>query len=247
MKVTLVVCGSLLLVTAIAMMIPVGGQDLSAAMGSRAREIDRPDGLPDSPPGRPLDLVFLHHSIGGQWLAQPGPEDGDNCLYQTHPNGGGLRKALEAQGYIVHEASFGSRVAEDTDFVHWPPKFRERMDEILTCRRQDDPLPDGQRNRVVMFKSCYPNSGFIREGIPPGKADSPEKTVENAKAVYAALLEEFARHPDVLYLSATAPPLCRRSSLTRSGRRWRGGFSASPTSGSSSSPAAVWPASSTIG
>ena len=55
--------------------------------------------------GRPLDLVFIHHSCGGHLLASAGPDDGTNCIYTTHPNGGGLRARLEGGSYRVHEAS----------------------------------------------------------------------------------------------------------------------------------------------
>jgi hypothetical protein len=195
------------LVMACVMLLPVGGRNLASvpSSGARARPVDL-SAFPDTGPGGSLNLLFIHHSVGGHWLADPGPEDGEDCVYRTHPEGGGLRRALEAQGYTVNEASYHSRVGQDTDIVHWLPKFRDQMDQVLTCRRQDEVLPEGRRNQVVMFKSCYPNNAFVGPGTPPGKADDPERTVANARAAYAELRGCFARHPEVLFVCVTAPP-----------------------------------------
>jgi hypothetical protein len=81
------------------------------------------------------------------------------------------------------------------------------MDEILTCDLQDVFYSDGRRNQVVLFKSCFPNNAFRGQGTPPGNADGPELTVWNAKAAYNALLAEFRKQPDVLFVCLTAPPL----------------------------------------
>ncbi|MFI5342149.1 MAG: hypothetical protein ACHQ7N_20225, partial [Candidatus Methylomirabilales bacterium] len=189
----------------------VGMNDVRTVQGSGAK-VDSMDlsAFSEAQPGHSLDLVFIHHSVGGHWLAKKGPETGADCIFTTHPSGGGLRQALEKQGYEVHEASYGSRVGLDTDIVHWPSKFRDQMDQILTCQHQDQPLPDGRRNRIVVFKSCYPNNLFVELGTPPGRADAPERTVANAQAAYTALLATFARHTGVLFVCVTAPPLAPR-------------------------------------
>ncbi|MFH1844019.1 MAG: hypothetical protein ABIF77_12505, partial [bacterium] len=91
----------------------------------------------------PFRLLFIHHSCGGQLLADEGeqvggePESGESCIYESHPNGGGLRRLLTDAGYEVHEASYGSRVGEDTDLGHWSGKFRDQMATILQVDRQD--------------------------------------------------------------------------------------------------------------
>lgn len=160
-----------------------------------------------APPERPLHLLFIHHSCGGQLLAAPGPEQGTNCIYATHPNGGGLRSRLEKHSYIVHEASYGSRIGQNTDLFDWLPKFRDNMEQVLTCEAQDARYTDGRRNDIVLFKSCFPNNAFRSEGRPPGNPAGPELTVWNAKAACLALLEEFRKHPRVLFVCVTAPPL----------------------------------------
>jgi hypothetical protein len=156
---------------------------------------------------KPLRLLFIHHSCGGQLLAERGPDVGERCIYASHPNGGGLRRLLAAAGYEVHEASYGSALGQDTDLFDWLPKLRDRMDDVLACAGQDERYEDGGRNEIVLFKSCYPNSAFVGEGRPPGDALGPDLTVWNARATLSALLPELAKHPDVLFVYVTAPPL----------------------------------------
>ena len=48
-----------------------------------------------SAPAHRLNLLFIHHSCGGQLLAGQGDEVGTNCVYVSHPNGGDLRARLE--------------------------------------------------------------------------------------------------------------------------------------------------------
>jgi hypothetical protein len=164
-------------------------------------------GYADAPPDSPLRLLFIHHSCGGQLLAAAGAEVGTNALYSTHPNGGGLRRRLEQAGYEVHEASYGSRIGEHTDLFDWPPKFREQMEQVLASKSQDIPYRDARRNEIVVFKSCFPNNGFVSAGTPPGNPTGPELTVCNAKAAFSILLDEFRKYPRVLFVCLTAPPL----------------------------------------
>jgi hypothetical protein len=163
--------------------------------------------------GEPVNFLFIHHSCGGQLLAAEGEQQGggqdsgERCIYKSHPNGGGLRAMLEAEGFVVNEASYGSIIGEDTDIHDWPAKFREQMDRILKSRKQDELLPDGATNRIVAFKSCYPNNGFVGLGQEPGNPEAPELTVANAKAAYRSLLKDLAAQPEVLFVAFTAPPL----------------------------------------
>lgn len=158
-------------------------------------------------PKQPIHLLFIHHSTGGQLLADKGPDVGKNCIYQTHPNGGGLRRFLEQNNYLVHEASYGSFVGDKTDICNWNTTFREHMDKVLTCRHQDEFFEDGASNRVVLFKSCFPNSWVDSEGVEPGDPDKCEHTAANYRAAYRALLTHFAAHPRTLFVAFTAPPI----------------------------------------
>jgi len=178
--------------------------------------------------GAPVNLLFIHHSCGGQLLADRGPvrggerDSGERCLYQSHPNGGGLRERLTAAGYRVHEASYGSQIGEDTDYCHWRAKFATQMSRILRTERQDRLLPEGEANAIVCFKSCFPNNGFSACGQEPGDPDGCARTLTNAKAAYRALLPLFREQPSVLFVAFTAPPLVepRPSGPAATVKRW---------------------------
>jgi len=163
----------------------------------------------DSPVGQPR-LLFIHHSVGGQWFADPGPDDGGNSIHETYPNGGGLRGRLRDAGYDVHEASYGSQVGDLTDMRDWLPKFRDQMDAVLRTSHQDETYDGDARNQIVMFKSCYPANDFYGIGEAPGDPTSHSLTVWNAKAALSSLLPHFAAHPEVLFVYITAPPLSPR-------------------------------------
>ncbi|MDJ0763848.1 MAG: hypothetical protein QNJ97_12785 [Myxococcota bacterium] len=158
-------------------------------------------------PSTALDFLFIHHSCGGQMMADVGGEQGSQCIFRTHENGGGLRTLLQQNNYVVHEASYGSEIGELTDIFHWPEKFKTKMNRVLTCDQQDRFYEDGRRNDIVAFKSCFPNNRFVGEGVAPGNPTGPELTVWNAKAAYNQLLPEFAKHPSVLFVAVTAPPV----------------------------------------
>jgi len=162
---------------------------------------------PGNPPENPLHLLFIHHSTGGQMLADHGPDVGKNCIYTSHPNGGGLRKRLEQSNYIVHEASYGSFIGNDTDICHWNAKFRDHMDKILSCKNQDEFFSDGTRNSIVVFKSCFPNSWIDADGTGSGNPDSCQHSTVNYMAAYRNLLAYFSSQPETLFIVMTAPPL----------------------------------------
>jgi hypothetical protein len=176
----------------------------AAVLAATTEEGNEPTMTPDQDA---RNLLFIHHSCGGQLFADQGENAGSQCIYVSHPNGGGLRRMLENAGFAVNEASYGSIVGADTDICHWHRKFASQMDRILQTRNQDELLPDGQRNDIVCFKSCFPNNDFKGEGKEPGDPDSCEKTVANARAAYRTLLPFFREHPDVLFVAFTAPPM----------------------------------------
>jgi hypothetical protein len=196
-----------------AMLFSPAGHDNSLAP-MKPNVVQRLDlsGYADAPPTKRLRLLFIHHSCGGQLLAAVGPDVETNAIYTTSPNGGGLQRRLEQAGYEIHQASYGSRIGEHTDVFDWLPKFREQMDQVLACDLQDRLYRDSRRNEIVVFKSCFPNNSFVSAGTPPGNLSGPELTVWNAKAAFAALLDEFRKYPRVLFVCVTAPPLAPESS-----------------------------------
>ena len=145
---------------------------------------------------KPTNLLFIHHSCGASMLADA----------KADANGGGGKQAITDHGFTVHEATYGSKVGEHTDLFDWVPKFRTQWDEMRRVKHQDEMLPDGEANQVVMFKSCYPNNDFVGAGDAPGSAAGPELTIANAKATMIALRDELAKHPETLFVYITAPP-----------------------------------------
>jgi hypothetical protein len=188
------------------------------------------DSFSEAPPPEKLRLLFIHHSCGGQLLAEAGSEQPlGPCLYRSHPNGGGLRSRLEAQGYEIHQASYGSAVGEKTDLFDWLPKFRQQMDQILNVDQNDRAYPDGGRNQIVIWKSCFPNNLLRKVGDPPGDPAGPALTIWNARSTLTAVLSELAKHPEVLFVYVTAPPVAEGSLRSSPWRRAARVLLGSPT------------------
>jgi hypothetical protein len=162
------------------------------------------------------DLLFIHHSVGSNWLAS------------------GLEDALLAKAYVDerNDITYGTVVEPDaglpgslgdipgnlTDMYHWILWFNDYLQGVKAQGSASG------YNRIVMFKSCYPNSNISSDGVEPGDPFSSAMTLANFKAVYrhsdgpghtyvrggydyAALEDIFAANPDVLFIPVTAPPL----------------------------------------
>ena len=210
MKRALLAIGILILIAMITLIMPGTATPTPKSAGPRSAVADLTE-FSDEKPSKPLRMLFIHHSCGGQLLADRGASDEQaSCIYNTHPNGGGLRSRLGTQGYEIHEASYGSMIGEDTDLFHWAIKFRDQMDKVLTCDLNDRFYKDNRRNQIIVFKSCFPNNQFSGAGSE-GSADSPELTVANAKAALESLLPEFEKHPKTLFVYVTAPPMAYQS------------------------------------
>jgi hypothetical protein len=161
-------------------------------------------GIDSRPPAKPVKLIFIHHSSGENWLA-----DGH----------GGLGRALDRNNYFVSDTNYGwgpDGIGDRTDIVNWPewftgPESGKYLKALYGESGQNAPytrtLADpGGENRIVLFKSCFPNSSLEgRPGDPPARGEG--LTVSNAKAIYRELLTYFATRPDKLFVVITAPPL----------------------------------------
>jgi hypothetical protein len=168
-----------------------------------------------TPPAEPVKLVFVHHSTGGNWLADPN---------QDQPYGG-LGVALRDNNYFVSATNYGwgpDSIGDRTDIPNWPewftgPGSSTILDALYNesgqnigdfgswSRLATDP---GGENEIIMFKSCFPNSDLYgNANDPPDSAPNDQFTVSNAKAVYNALLTYFETRQDKLFIVITAPPM----------------------------------------
>jgi hypothetical protein len=164
----------------------------------------------------PIRLIFIHHSTGENWLA-----DGN----------GGLGIALRDSNYYVSDTNYGwgpDGIGSSTDIGNWWQWFRgpnsaailsalynETEQHSSYSRLATNP---GGENKIIMFKSCFPNSalrGNANDPVPPissnplkgQSCDSEYHTVANAKGIYIDLLEYFKTVPDKTFIVITAPPL----------------------------------------
>lgn len=161
-----------------------------------------------SPPEEVVKLIFLHHSVGENWLTD---------------DYGELGLALQDNNYFVSDTYYGwgpDGIGDQTDILDWPkwftgPKRDTYMDAVYHeydsnaagyqyyTRTLTDP---GGENEIVMFKSCYPNSEM---GGDPDDIAAPgtSLTVASAKYVYNQLLTYFVTKPDKLFIVITTPPM----------------------------------------
>ena len=164
----------------------------------------RAQGIDTSPPEQPVKLIFIHHSVGENWLT-----DGY----------GNLGIELAANNYFVSDTGYGwgpDGIGDRTDIVNWPewftgPDSERYMQAVYNetnqrsnyARHFGDP---GGENTIVMFKSCFPNSEL--SGNPNDPPDpGMDYSVGHAKYVYNELLTYFGTRPDKLFIVITAPPV----------------------------------------
>jgi len=198
------------------------GDDLASAMSESSVVADNP-----SPPASPVKLIFIHHSCGEYWLDD---EENDD-------HAGELGATLDSNNYFVSDTNYEwgpddadlgyEKIGDHTDIGHWynwfvgPHRdtylsalYNESGQHSWYTRSLTDP---GGENRIIMFKSCYPNSNL--RGNPtdsPTTGDNPLRgeaswsehhTVANAKGIYNDLLGYFATCQDRLFIVITAPPV----------------------------------------
>jgi hypothetical protein len=175
------------------------------------------------------DIVFIHHSCGENWLSS------------------GLENGLLSKSYIdeVNDITYGSSFKPDngrpeslwdtpgdnTDMVHWILWFNDYMETVKAYGTSDG------ENRIILFKSCYPNNNVQSTGCLPGNPFSYDQTVNNYKAIftfpsgvksykhegynYEPLDVIFAENPDTLFIFVTTPALCHHEGNPADGSRAR--------------------------
>lgn len=176
-----------------------------------------PGGEDTSPPEQTVKLIFVHHSTGEAWLADWS---------------GQLGQELRDNNYFVSDTNYGwgpDDIGDRTDTGHWYDWFlgphreqylnalyNESQQHCEYSRRSVDP---GGENRIIMFKSCFPNSHIGgNPNDPPRPAGDPNPlwgegswsdamTVENVKGLYRDLLTYFQTRQDKLFVLIVPPAL----------------------------------------
>lgn len=164
--------------------------------------------LDPTPPNNVVKLIFIHHSVGENWLA-----DGY----------GNLGITLQENNYFVSDTNYGwgpDGIGDRTDTLDWPEWFvGPNSDRYLAAVYQESDanaggwdyysrtLADpGGENQIIVFKSCFPNSDLGGSpNDPPAPGD--DLTVASAKYVYNQLLTYFETRPDKLFVVITSPPM----------------------------------------
>jgi hypothetical protein len=183
------------------------GNSFSPAVQSGKFTVVSGSSTPSSP-ASPVKLIFIHHSTGQNWLAD---------------NNGGLGIALRDNNYFVSDTNYGwgpDSIGDSTDIPNWYEWFRgpnsatylsalySESDQHSTYSRlASDP---GGVNKIVMFKSCFPNSALTGDpGDPiPDISENPfDLSISSAKGIYIDILQYFATKQDTLFIVITAPPL----------------------------------------
>jgi len=173
-----------------------------------------------SPPKETVNLVFVHHSCGENLLAD------DN---------GGIGRLLSENNYFVSDTNYGwgpDGIGDRTNIPDWREWFAGASSEKILdalyneTERHSDYTRRGKRapgeNRIIMFKSCFPNSALEGPRNAAPKNEGDRLSVANAKDVYNTILKYFATRPDKLFIVLTAPPL-RDKALAANARafnRW---------------------------
>lgn len=128
------------------------------------------------------NLVFIHHSVGENWLND------------------GLCEALNDRGYHVADIYYGWREYGDyTDTTDWPMWFTDEVMGLVYQEMGNMTAPNTSRpapgeNTIVMFKSCFPNSDVGDD-------------IADEKAIYEGLLPYFKAHTDKMFVLVTPPPM----------------------------------------
>ena len=150
-----------------------------------------------NPPAETPKLVFVHASVGDQWLSH------------------WLGEELGANNYFVSDYSVHNHLDfPGHDYCSWPvvfgdPQWMNVMLQHNTAEASySRPMPDpGGENTILMIKPC-----FIQYPITGNPDDEPcadcdcAPTVAAIKRALIDLLDILAQYPDTFFVLVTAPP-----------------------------------------
>jgi hypothetical protein len=179
----------------------------------------RPAALNSSAPPGVVKLVFIHHSVGENWLR---PDEGD------------LMGELNTNHYYVNDTNYEwgpDKIGDRTDIGQWHEWFLgPKRDTYMSAVYKNTSLTDsagtnalsdpGGEATVIMFKSCFTQGGAMSGSpddppLPEGTSNpiydqdvgnDSVYTVTNIKGLYRDLLKYFATRQDKLFVLIVPPP-----------------------------------------
>jgi hypothetical protein len=179
-----------------------------------------------NPPSKPVKLIFIHHSSGENWLAN---ENGRLGIELRNNNYFGSDTNYQ---WGPEDQDVGSeRIGDPTDIGHWYNWFGGLHSSVYLKALYSEkkkhchsysyysrlPKDPGGENKIILFKSCFPNSNINgKPNDPPQTGNNPLRgqdayseymTVANVKGIYNDLLKYFTTRQDKLFIVVTAPPL----------------------------------------
>lgn len=204
----------------------------------------------DSAPAAGSGLLFIHHSVGDRWLNHSLRQAllAKSYINAVNDSFYGTDLAPDAG----RPDSLAPLPGDYTDMSAWIFWFNDYLNSLKSYQNpgglaalispierkitprfpwlseylaplKGEPNYSG-RNRIVMFKSCFPNSNLGPDESGPGDPFSTGRTIANNQAIfrpaggptpsytrdgysYQALEVIFAQNPDTLFIVVTSPPL----------------------------------------
>jgi len=164
--------------------------------------------------GQADDFMFIHHSVGQNWLDHSLKAALEAKSYVDQVNG--ISYGNELPPDVGRPASLGSVPGDSTDLNTWVLWFNDYLGQVKV-------YPERRVNAIVMYKSCFPNSDITSDGAEPGNPLG-DLTLANLKAIYRhpngsghtydvdghmyrPLEDVFAANPSTLFIAVTSPPL----------------------------------------
>jgi len=140
--------------------------------------------------GRPIRILFMHHSTGGNLIQQGGVRDGLTALGYEFWDHGYNEEGLSGPDGSPTGTDFA--VPDDnTNPDGWAAIFAQPVTDPPT-----NTLSTMLGYDVILFKSCFPTSDI-----------TDEEMLVDYERYYLSIRDVIDRHPDKLFVAFTPPPL----------------------------------------
>jgi hypothetical protein len=151
------------------------------------------------------NIIFLHHSTGGNLYNEGGVADWFTTYNTTH----GTNYQITERWYPDSPYPDGENYPYDYWHLWVDPTYNNHPDsgrESLNYLTQD--TAGHQAYDGIIFKHCFPGSEIL-EDIGAPDVSSNRKSLENYRLQYRALRNKFAEYPTTKFIVWTLVPLHR--------------------------------------